>query len=296
MLTTCPHCGKSSPSTTNSCIGCGRDLYRLADPPNQPPLRALFLRGNRRLWVATGVALLVVGAGVSSGLALDSGGSDEDPVAREIPESAAPYQPGDPYTPSSPDQGPKGDSPSEGGSDPVEESTNPPSGPPSTSVPPGGPSYQAMPPQFRIVTDRLGFSLGVPEGWVRQKSGDRHVEYVPPTGEESLRIGVVPDRENSAFKRLQKQENAMGEGQDYERVQLTRNTFQEQPGAFWEYTSTSSSGERMRTFVQAYIDNRGTEYSIRYQVRDRLYDANIDQVFSTALNTFKALPKSGNRG
>ncbi|WP_314175400.1 hypothetical protein [Streptomyces winkii] len=100
MPTTCPRCGTRSPETSQSCRECGRDLYRVSYPatPGTPRLGLRIDRLPTRMTV--GLALLVVGAGVSAGFLLQ--GQDEEPTSKgRIPAQAVPHEPTPSVTPSS---------------------------------------------------------------------------------------------------------------------------------------------------------------------------------------------------
>jgi hypothetical protein len=98
MLTTCPRCGTRSPATSEACGDCGHDLYRVAYPTPSAALRLTFLsRVPTRITVS--VALLLAGAGVSTGLLLTGGDENQEPVSKNRPPaSSVPREP----TPSAP--------------------------------------------------------------------------------------------------------------------------------------------------------------------------------------------------
>jgi hypothetical protein len=94
MPTTCPRCGLRSPATSESCRDCGRDLYRVSYPA---PSGAFWLssRINRvPARITVSVALLLVGAGISTGLLLQGGDADEEPTSQSrLPAQAVPREP-----------------------------------------------------------------------------------------------------------------------------------------------------------------------------------------------------------
>ena len=104
MLTTCPRCGTRSPATSDSCRDCGHDLYRVAYPtiasgalrstvPNRVPVRLLVT-----------AALLLAGAGASTGLLLAGGEEKQEPISKNRPPaSAVPREPTPSAPPSSPE-------------------------------------------------------------------------------------------------------------------------------------------------------------------------------------------------
>jgi len=296
MPTTCPHCGTRSPETTDSCTGCGRDLYRLSDPVGVPEptvgVPALWLSfrpGRPWMWMATGIVLLVVGAGATTGLLLDGGDLDDSPPEERIAqdEVPGPAMSLDP-TPSS---SPSSDKPSSKPlAEPAPTKTKPPAPPkatPSEKPAPGG-----IPAGFRRVVDEMGFSLGVMDGWQRRALSATHVDYVPPTGQEVLRIGGTPNAPKASFTSfLETEQQLSGNDPSYQRIRLEHNTFKGQPGAVWEFKWTNEAGEVIHAVDQGYITPDGTEYTIYFEARDRLWDEK-NQVFNTALQTWD-VRKSG---
>lgn len=283
MPTTCPHCGTRSPAMSGSCTGCGSGVRRLSETDAVP---ALWLNFPTRvwMWIAMGAAIMLLGAGASTGFLFDGDENDHASGERiskdELPDAAISVKP-EPSA-KSPSSSPKpskkpqtSPSPSE-----VKPSPSKPPKPAPTSKPPS----DGLPSGFRRVTDDLGFSLGVMEGWQRRPLGDTHVDYVPPTGQEVLRLSAVPSSGRSTLSTFQETEKQLSNDPSYERIRLEENTFQGRPGARWEFKWTNDAGETVRAIDQGYVASDGMEYTIYFEARERLFDG---LVFDTALNSWK---------
>jgi hypothetical protein len=171
-------------------------------------------------------------------------------------------------------------------SKPSPTKSKPPSSVPAKPAPPTATPDDGLPAGFKRVVDDMGFSLGVTKGWTRRPLSATHVDYVPPTGLEVLRIGNVAAAPQASFINfLETEEQLQANDPSYQRVRLEHITFQGQPGALWEFKWTDSqTGEVMHAKDQAYIAPDGTEYSIYFEARDRLW---TEQVFTTAVNSWK---------
>lgn len=138
-----------------------------------------------------------------------------------------------------------------------------------------------------MVEDPKGFSVGVMEGWRREPSGTQ-IDYAAPTGGEYLRIGIIENAGQSSYANFRTLEKGAKKRDDYERLEMRKNTFRGRPGARWEFTYTSDdSGNTIHASDQAYVAEDGTEYSI-YSER-RVFageEPAEDPVFETALDTW----------
>ncbi|MFC4496642.1 hypothetical protein ACFPA8_21155 [Streptomyces ovatisporus] len=235
------------------------------------------------MWITTGAVLLLVGAGATTGLMLKHGGGDEGPTEDRISQHKVPGPviSIDP-SPSKSAKKKKANKPLSASSSPSKSAK--PS--PTKAKPPEKPS-DGLPAGFRRVNDEMGFSLAVMDGWQRRSLSETHVDYVPPTGLEVLRIGESANAPNPSVTTFQQTEQQLSSNDpSYERIRLEANTFQGRPGAIWEFRWTTASGEVMHATDQAYIAADGTEYTIYFEARDRLWD-DQNQVFTTALNTWQ---------
>ncbi|HET6856581.1 MAG TPA: hypothetical protein VFH94_05725, partial [Streptomyces sp.] len=233
------------------------------------------------VWTGTLAAAIIIGGGATAGALLlqdkDNGGSDtvkddKPAVAQSGKPSAEPSQ--------SPPPSPS-------------PSTPPPSSPPSFTpspavTPSSTPGAAGVPSGFRQVTDPAGFSLAIPDLWVREKAVNGQITYAGSTGLEELLVGVVPNPPYSSsyenFLNLEKK--ARANQRDFQRLRLERNVFKGRAGAIWEYTYTDkSSGETLHAIDQGYIAENGTDYAIYTKARDRDWQY-AQKTFDTALATW----------
>ena len=287
MLTTCPHCGTRSPATADACTGCNRALYPLTAPPPPPPFKFRTRTNYVRLGITFGVMALLVGAGTSSGILMnrddtrDNRVSDNQVSQYKMVDTGASPEPSE-TTSASPKvkKKKKAKSPSASAS---KETTSAPAKPKPPKPAPGN----GLPTGFRTVVDDRGFSLAVMEGWERRELSPTQIGYLPPTGDEYLQISEVEEAPKASFINYLEMEKAIQESNSYERINLQHVTYQGHPGARWEFIYTPESAEPMHVVQQAYIDDEGTEYTIYFEARNRLWDPSKDQVFRTAVNTWK---------
>ncbi|UNO41271.1 DUF6350 family protein [Streptomyces sp. MST-110588] len=228
-------------------------------------------------WIALATAAFVVGGGATAGVLYVKNKDDRAPTAHDKPApagSGAPARGGQaPTSSASPDaSGTPGGTPS--GS---------PSGTPGGSASPGAAD---LPEGFVMRDDPEGFSLATMDGWLRTENGTQ-IDYAAPTGGSYLRIGVIRDAPSSSYDNFRTLEAHAKTRKNYQRKELTKNTFRGRPGARWEFTYTSDrAGWPIHAIDQAYIAEDGSEYSIYYECRDSFWDPAKDQVFSTALKTW----------
>ncbi|MFI0788307.1 hypothetical protein ACH4Q6_22235 [Streptomyces lydicus] len=302
MPSFCPDCGSSAPPEARFCMGCGRlrqaagaatpavpatptapDLPALA-PDAAPPAPSGSARPARRVlkWVAIGLAAFLAG-GVATAAALyvgDRGGSGHRADRAGPPSGATTRAPG---------PGPSADASSTattsgaptGG--PTGNPTGAPVGEPSGG-PTGGPAA-ALPAGFVRKYDPNGFSIAVRRDWQRSPKGTQ-TDYRAPVGEQYLRVGVIADAPQSSYGNFLGMERGARKRVDYQRVEMRKNTFQDRPGARWEFTYVNDAGDTVHAVDQAYVAADGTEYSIYYECPEALYAPAVDQVFSTALATW----------
>ncbi|WP_314171420.1 hypothetical protein [Streptomyces winkii] len=289
MLTTCPHCGTRSPASSDACAGCGRALYPLTAPPPPPPFKLRTRTNYVRLGITLGVVGLLVGAGTSSGMLMNRDDARDDRADHQVSQ----YKMVD--TGASPEASPTTEAakPKLKKKKKAESPTPTPTpSKPSTSAPaepePPKPSHTGLPAGFHTVMDQAGFSLAVMEGWQRREVSPTQIGYLPPTGDEYLHISQVASAPKSSFINFMELEQGMQQSDNgYSRIRLKHNNFHGHPGARWEFNYTPEGGETMRVVEQAYIDDNGTEFSIYFEARERLWDAEKDLVFRTALKTWK---------
>ncbi len=227
------------------------------------------------VWTATLTAAFVIGGGATAGLLLmqkDDGTSDE--AVQNKPPAASP----------SPSQEQE---PTE---DPATGPTAGPSTDPTANPTPSRPAG-TLPAGFVLKNDPAGFTVAVMDGWQRRQEGSQ-IYYEAPTGGSYLQIGVIKSTPTSSYDNfvdLEKKRQALPDVR-YQRLQLTRNTYQGRPGALWEFTNIpdpSKSTVLRHVIDQAFVAADGTEYAILAADRADLWDAENDVVFRTALDTFK---------
>jgi hypothetical protein len=286
MPTTCPRCGTRSPSS-DRCTGCGRELYRVALPALEPGSSTPSRLNNFRMtrvwtWTTMGFVLLLVGTGASTGLLLD--GSDRNEPTEErvsqdkVPGPAISLEPPSSDKPST--KSVKKDKKAEPSPSKSDSAPGKPSG--------GSPS-NGLPAAFQTLTDPMGFSLSVRKGWARTAITQNLAQYAPGTGLEVLRVGAMPGAQNSSYNNLAAAEQQIASNDaTYQRIALVENTFAGRPGARWEFTWTdANTGEVMHAREQAYVAADGTEYSIYFETRNSLWNAQRELTFNTALNTWQ---------
>lgn len=166
MPTTCPRCGTRSAATSESCRDCGRDLYRVSYPaPTALGLNLLRTRAPTR--AAVGAVLLLVGAGITTGVLLQ-GDDDEGPVSQDrLPATSVPREPVPSVPPSSPEATRTKAPPK-----PAPTSTPPPSTPSATPSPTQ--SSQQPIPGISEAEDALELARKISEQW--SPSGPNHWE------------------------------------------------------------------------------------------------------------------------
>ncbi|MBC2877341.1 MULTISPECIES: hypothetical protein [Streptomyces] len=274
-----------------------------APAPEPAPARGRVLR-----WAAVGVAAFVVGGVAAAGVLLvnKDGGKDdgkEDRASRQATSRDQRPAGGTGGAAASASPAPS-DSPSAGPAAPSESAPGGPAGtgtPSSTPDVPAG-TRTAAPDAHEHVTDPTrdapkyyeltaapeGFALAVPEGWRREDKGSGQIDWHGPTGPEHLRVGIVKKADQSAYEHFGELERTVAKEDGYRRLQLTRNTFKDRPGALWEWT-WNDHGRTMHAVNQAYVDASGTEYAILYQGREDMGSADgWHRTFDTALDHWTA--------
>ncbi|MEV6399698.1 zinc-ribbon domain-containing protein [Streptomyces sp. NPDC051907] len=266
------------------------DPYAVQIGPAPEPAPA---SGERKrkvvVWTATLTAAFVIGGGGAAGVLMlqKDKGADADTRKDEKPVASA-----------SPTPSPSQSTPGTPSTSPTADPTAGPSATPSASAVDGSDSSsggaaggEALPSGFSLKQDPAGFAVGVMDGWKRRQAGSQ-IFYEAPTGGAYLQVGIVPNTPMSSYENflgLEKKHLA-NTGADYQRAQLTQNTFQGRPGALWEFTHVPEPDEsdlRRHVIDQAFVAADGTEYAILAAGRAADWDPDQDVVFSTAIKTFK---------
>ncbi|MFE5587360.1 hypothetical protein [Kitasatospora sp. NPDC056531] len=217
----------------------------------------------RRPWVL--VAAVVLALALIGGLVFLLAGRGTHHQAATTapstpPSATAPSTPGTPTTPA----------PTPGTPSPQAPSTAPPQTP-GASVPPG----------YVETTDPAGFSFAAPTGWTRSDNGMGAGDYSPDNGGHVLRFALIPNPFRQApldgFRQIEQSLTQQG---GYTRIDLRANTYQGNPGAYWEFTFGSS-----HVGAQSFLASNGTEYTIYLSTPDSDW-ASYQPVLTTVLNTF----------
>ncbi|MFI6766399.1 hypothetical protein [Streptomyces sp. NPDC050355] len=237
--------------------------------PSKPRRRVL-------KWLALALAAFLVGGGATAGALYFSNhrggdnrsadGGDDKKADKPAPVKSAPPTPGPSATPTSP-------------SSPGATASGEPTGTP-TDGPTAG-----LPDGFVQKYDPNGFSIAVRHDWKREPKGTQ-TDYKAPVGKQYLRIGVIANAPQSSYDNFLTMEKGAKKRLNYQRTELKRNTFQDSPGARWEFTYVNDTGNTVHAVDQAYLAADGTEYSIYYECLEAQYDPEADKVFSTALATW----------
>lgn len=129
-----------------------------------------------------------------------------------------------------------------------------------------GEKAAVAPVGWHKAVDPEGFSLFVPDGWVRRVDGEQ-IDYTPDGGKHFIRIAVDPEPEfENPYAHLLDLEKQVAKRSDYARVTLHPNTFRGQVKAvLWEFTWTEKTGSftgPRRAVEQMYYAPDGTEYAV----------------------------------
>ncbi|MFE4675166.1 zinc ribbon domain-containing protein [Streptomyces sp. NPDC056723] len=226
------------------------------------------------IWVATIAGAFVIGGGVAAGVLLlqDNGGKD-DRAGRDDKPAVSTEQPATLQAPT-----------------PAPSPT--PSATPdrATDATPGTTPDATVPSGYRKAADPMGFSFVIPDVWSRQgvENGSQ-ITYAGSTGAEHYLIGVIPDAGYTSYDNILNMEKHAEEDrkkQDYQRIDLRRNTFQGRPGAIWEYTYRDEGGRTMHGIDQSYVAEDGTEYTI-YLVGQQDVWADLKRTYRTGLESWR---------
>ncbi|MEU5061389.1 MULTISPECIES: zinc ribbon domain-containing protein [unclassified Streptomyces] len=247
--------------------------FQLGAQPAAVPAKSSRRAG---IWVATVAGAFVIGGGVAAGVLLlqdhggkdDKAGRDDKPaVSTEQPATSQAPTPAPSPTPSAtPDR--------------ATDTGTTPSTTPDATVPSG----------YRKAVDPMGFFFAIPDVWSRQgvENGSQ-ITYAGSTGAEHYLIGVIPDAGYTSYDNVLNMEKHAEEDkkkQDYQRIDLRRNTFQGRPGAIWEYTYRDEGGRTMHGIDQSYVAEDGTEYTI-FLVGQQDVWADLKQTYRTGLESWR---------
>lgn len=153
-----------------------------------------------------------------------------------------------------------------------------------------------IPDGWHRVDDPEGFSLTVPDGWVRRANGNQ-IDYTPDNGVRYIRISVdpAPDFENSYTHMLNLEKQLAERLPGYERVALHSNTYRDRPGSLWEFTWTETrnhTGPRHAIDQMYFGETGGPEYALYMTGPADDWDTTRAQ-FDTILRGWRAPDETG---
>ncbi|MFD8707354.1 hypothetical protein ACFV1W_33020 [Kitasatospora sp. NPDC059648] len=193
------------------------------------------------------------------------------------PSATAPATPGTSGTPGT--QSPTAPSPATPTPATPSPSPSPATPAPTPTSPPQTPS-PAVPSGYVRTDDPAGFSFALPTGWTRTDNGMGAGDYSPDNGGHVLRFTVIANPSGQApvdgFRQIEQSLTQQG---GYTRIDLRTNTFQGNPGAYWEFTFGSS-----HVGAQSLLAPNGNEYTVYLSTPDADW-ASYQPVLTTALDT-----------
>ncbi|MCX5410644.1 serine/threonine-protein kinase [Streptomyces sp. NBC_00059] len=251
---------------------------RLAQPPpEQPPAPpytsvSTARRGGNRwrtvLLVVVVAALIGAGAGLVAMKYGDNSVSTSGGATDRVTDGPAP-------SPSSSADSSKSPEPSESG-----ESVA------STEIPDG----------WNRVQDPEGFSLLVPDGWVRQTENGQ-IDYTPDGGAHRIRISLDPKPDfDSAYAHTQSLEEDLSVRlPGYERLSMEPNVYRDRPGSLWEFTWVESKdhpGRRYGIDQMYFAEEGGPEYALYMTGPEEDWDESLER-FETMLRSWQPPRNAG---
>ncbi|QIP85241.1 hypothetical protein GLX30_15720 [Streptomyces sp. Tu 2975] len=267
-----------------TAVDGGAAVHMPAPYVPQPPLPGAYDEpaadgaDKRRVlvWTATLTAAFVIGGGATAGVLMLQDRDDRADPSIEIAGT--------------PDGDAKGSASPSPTPPPPAASPTPTTTPSPSATGPSPGADPVLPAGFVLKRDPAGFTVGVMEGWSRRQAGSQ-VFYEAPTGGDYLQIGIVRNTPMSSYDNFTglEQKHLAKAGSDYERLRLEENTYQDRPGAIWEFTHVPEPDEsdlRRHVIDQAFVAADGTEYAILAAGRADAWDPAKDVVFSTAISTF----------
>ena len=130
-------------------------------------------------------------------------------------------------------------------------------------------------------TDPTGFSLSVPEGWQRSRSGTQ-VKFSEPGTTRYLLIDQTDHPKKDPAKDWERQEKSVSKRlPNYQRISIATVDYRDYPAADWQFTYATQTQVIDRGFVAG---NKG--YAIYIQGPQGSFD-DSRQVFQRAADSFK---------
>lgn len=154
----------------------------------------------------------------------------------------------------------------------------------------GGDVIGEIPKDWVRVQDAEGFSLMLPKGWERRVNGNQ-IDYTPDEGRHFVRVAVdrTPDYDSPYTHQLDL-EKQVSKLPGYRRLHLNTNTFQDRPGALWEFSWTAGASDTTKgprhAIEQTYVSRKGVEYVIYMSAPEESWDKTREQ-FDAVLRSWR---------
>ncbi|MFD9069398.1 hypothetical protein [Streptomyces lasiicapitis] len=275
--------------------------FQLGHPQAPQAPRPAFRRprGRAGVWVATLTGAFVIGGGAAAGILVWQDNGDDKSDAKGKDDKPAVSRTEEPSQPPS-------DTPTDGAAQPTPTDpstdagvtgggTNAGTSGGTTGGADGSATDSAddapVPAGSQRVTDTMGFSFAVPDGWSRER-GDNptQITYAGLTGPENFQIGVIDNADYTSYGNLKNMEvhaKKDPDKSDYRRVRLEDTTFQGRPAAVWEYTYKDRGDRTIHAIDHSYIADNGTEYALQLSWREDFWPAGHGaKTHQTALDTW----------
>ncbi|MGA5821760.1 hypothetical protein ACPC54_28315 [Kitasatospora sp. NPDC094028] len=232
-----------------------------------------------------GVVFALVGRGSHHPAATTAPPTPPAATAPSTPTPPAATAPSTPTTPATPTTPTTPETPSLGTPSTPEPTTPTPApetpSPQAPSTAPPQTPGPAVPPGYVETKDPAGFSFAAPTGWTRTDNGMGAGDYSPDSGGHVLRFVVAANPSGQTpLDGFRQTERSLAQQGGYTPIDLRANTFQGNPGAYWEFTFGQA-----HLGAQSFLAPNGTEYTVYLSVPDSDW-ASYQPVLATALSTF----------
>ncbi|PWU52957.1 protein kinase [Micromonospora sp. S4605] len=154
-----------------------------------------------------------------------------------------------------------------------------PAPPPPTSAalsptPSASASGLVLPPGWKLHKDPAGFTLPLPEGWVRRNAGTNTVVFDEPNGVRELLVQWTSTPKSDAkadWERIEPDRRKIVN--NYEYISIVRCDFWK-TCADWEWRETRD-GTRIRVRNRGFVTAKNRGYALRWEVADKDWQANL---------------------
>ncbi|MFI7491359.1 protein kinase [Micromonospora echinaurantiaca] len=150
--------------------------------------------------------------------------------------------------------------------------------PPTSAAPSPTPSASAsglvLPPGWKLHKDPAGFTLPLPEGWVRRNAGTNTVVFDEPNGVRELLVQWTSTPKSDAkadWERIEPDRRKIVN--NYEYISIVRCDFWK-TCADWEWRETRD-GTRIRVRNRGFVTAKNRGYALRWEVADKDWQANL---------------------